>query len=158
MVGQKMGMVTYNNDGAATQQVTKILMNLSREGSTQSFNNYRRKLGLYAYESFYELTRNWKITQKLENLYKHVEDVELLTGLVTEKPKYGFASTVSIMMNSFIVNSILTNPITSKELWVPDTFGGDDGFDIVKNANIKTFICNNLADKCSDFKVSLYAK
>lgn len=163
MINQKMGKVTYNNDGPGTEPLTILLMQLSREGVTQSFNNYRRHMGLYAYKNFYDLTRNWEIANKLEKLYDHIEDVELLTGLLTEKPTNGFAPTVTIMMNSFIINSILTNPITSKALWNPVTFGGDDicdddGYNIVRNSNIQSFIYNNLADKSNNFKVSLYAK
>lgn len=132
-------------------------MNLSRQSAIQSFNNYRRQFGLYAYNSFFELTNNWDIANKLKKLYNHIEDVELLTGLLIEKRYIGVVPTATIMTNSFIINSILTNPIAMQNLWKQETFGGDEGFNIVKNANIETFICNNLADKCNDLKNFLHA-
>lgn len=157
MVNQKMGMLTRNNDGIATEPVTKLMMKLSRENGLQSFNNYRIQLGLYPYETFYRLTRNWEIAEELKRLYGNVDNVELLTGILLERKSYGVASTASIMTNSFIINSILTNDLTSKILWEPITFGGNEGFDIVKTANIQKLVCNNLAGNCNGFSVKLYA-
>lgn len=152
-------MLTCNNDGSATEPLTKLLMKLSRENAVQSFNKYRKYLGLDAYKSFYELTGNWETANKLEELYGDVENVELLTGMLTEKISDEAVPTFSVLTNSFIVNSILTNPLYSKSLWKSDTFDGDYGFAIVKSASINTFICNNLVGTCDDhFNVDLYAK
>lgn len=158
MIDQKMGMITCNNDGAATESLTKLLMKLSRENAMQSFNRYRRYLGLDVYKSFYELTGNWKTANKLESLYKNVDDVELLTGILAEKISNKAVPTFTVLTNSFIVNSIITNPLYSESLWNTDTFDGDYGFSMVKSANIKTFICNNLVDTCdNNLIVDLYA-
>lgn len=158
MVNQKIGMVAPNNYGAATKPLIQRLITLSRENGLQSFNNYRRQLGLYPYRSFYELTRNQKIAETLKTLYDNVEDVELITGILTESRSKYFVPTSSVMTNSFIINSILTNYLTSKELWKPDTFGGKEGFNIVKTANIQKLIYNNLAENCNGFLVKLYSK
>jgi hypothetical protein len=92
-------------------------------------------------------------------LYGDIDNVELLTGMLTEKKSDNVVPTFTVMINSFIMNSIITNPLGSKDLWNADTFGGEYGFDLVKSANIKTFICNNLIDKCdSHFTVDIYAK
>ncbi|XP_025418087.1 prostaglandin G/H synthase 2-like, partial [Sipha flava] len=140
MIDQKMGMTTCNNNGAATESLTKLLMKLSRENAVQSFNRYRRYLGLDAYKSFYELTGNKETAKKLESLYENVDSVELLTGMLAEKISDKAVPTFTVLTNSFIVNSILTNPLYSETLWNTETFDGDYGFSIVKSANIKTFI------------------
>ncbi|XP_025419562.1 prostaglandin G/H synthase 2-like [Sipha flava] len=159
MVDQKMGSLTSNNDGDATMPLTKLLIKLSRENRIKGFNDYRRHFGLRAYKSFYELTENHETANKLISLYGDVDNVELLTGMLTEKKSDNVVPTFTVMINSFIVNSIITNPLGSKELWNADTFGGEYGFDLVKSANIKTLICNNLIDKCdSNFTVDIYAK
>jgi hypothetical protein len=159
MVDQKMGSLTSNNDGDATMPLTKLLIKLSRENRIKGFNDYRRHFGLRAYKSFYELTENHELANKLISLYGDVDNVELLTGMLTEKKSDNVVPTFTVMINSFIVNSIITNPLGSKELWNADTFGGEYGFDLVKSANIKTFICNNLIDKCdNNFTVDIYAK
>jgi hypothetical protein len=160
MVEQQMGMMRSNNDGAVTEPLTKILMKMSRENNVQSFNNYRTYLGLRAYKSFYDLTGNRKTAEILEFLYKNVDNVEILTGMITEKITDDIVPTFTVMINSFIVNSIVTNPLYSKTMWKPDTFDGDFGFSIVKHASIRTFICNNLHDECEndEYMVSFYAK
>lgn len=158
MVNQEIGMVTHGNYGDATERATSMMMRLSRENIVQRFNNYRKKLGLNAYRSFYDLTEDMKTAKILEKLYDNVDDVEFLVGMLTEKRKQGVLSTVQIMTNSLLVNSILTNPLNGQDFWKSETFGGQEGFDMVRFANIETFVCNNLVDKCSDgFKVKLYA-
>lgn len=159
MVNEKMGEVTANNDGAATELLTKFLLELSRENAVQSFNNYRRHLGLTAYGSFHELTGNWDTANALELLYGTVENVELLTGMLTEKKCDHAVPTFTVATNSFIINSIITNPLGSKLMWRPETFGGEFGFHLVKSANLKTFVCNNLVGKCDDdFIANIYAE
>jgi hypothetical protein len=160
MVDQRMGMMSSNNDGAVTEPLTKVLMKMSRENAVQSFNKYRTYLGLRAYESFYELTGNHETAEKMELLYENVDNVEMLTGMVTEKTTDDTVPTFTVMMNSFIVNSIVTNPLYSKSMWKPDMFDGDFGFSLVKSSSIRTFICNNLHDECDndEFIVSFYAK
>lgn len=158
MVNEPMGTATRNNDGSATEPLTRLMMQLSRENAVQSFNNYRAKWGLNTYGGFYELTGDQDTANKLQSVYDNVDDVEFLTGILTEKKNYGNSPTATILANSFIVNSILTNPLTSKQSWTPETFGGSVGFDIVKSASIKSLVCNNLVDNCNGFIVKLYAK
>jgi len=157
MVNQEIGMVAHGNYGNATEPMTSLLMRLSRENALQSFNNYRRKLGLYPYMSFYDLTGNWETVVTLKSLYENVEDVELLTGMLTEKRRRGILPTVTVMVNSLIVNSILTNPLASRDSWKPVTFGGYMGFNKVRSASIESFVCNNLFDNCDDLTVKLHA-
>jgi len=151
-----MEMVTHNNDVPATEPLTKLMMTMSRENQVQSFNNYRRKLGLFPYKTFFELTRNLETAGKLKALYESVEDVELLTGMLTEANE-GHLLTATAMANSFIINAIMTNPLHDKHSWNPNTFGGNIGFNLVKSANMKTFVSNNLIDKCDSFTGELYA-
>lgn len=157
MVNQEIGTTSRGNYGNATEPMTSLLLRLSRENALQSFNNYRRKFGLYPYMSFYDLTKDRATVDVLKSLYECVDDVELLIGMLTEKSRRGILSTVTFMTNSFIVNSILTNPLASNDSWNPSTFGGNDGFNIVRTASIEKFVCNNLADNCDGLTVKLYA-
>jgi hypothetical protein len=117
-------------------------------------------LGLHAYGSFYELTGNREAARRLESLYENVDNVELLVGMFAEKTSDNSVPTFTVMMNSYIVNSIVTNPLYTKTMWNSDTFGGDYGFSLVKSASIRTFICNNLQDECdnNELIVDLYTK
>lgn len=158
MVGEKVGMVGSHNDGVATKPLTKFMMSLSRENAIQSFNNYRRQFGLPAYDSFNSLTGYSETASELANLYETIEDVELLTGVLAERTKSGTVPTVTVMTDSFIVNAILTNDLTSELSWKPKTFGGDIGFHMIKDSNLKSFVCGNLKDTCDGLEIQLYVK
>jgi len=157
MMSSKVRMVTAHDHGPLTGQLTKTLMTLSREQCLQSFNNYRRRLGLPAYNSFFDLTGNVKAATELEKLYSTVEKVELLTGVLTEKSSSGVLPTVKILSNSFIVNAILTNSLTTKHMWAPDTFGGVEFFDLVKSSSLESLVFRNV-DNCDELKVHRYVK
>lgn len=158
MVGQKIGMVSSHNDGVATRPLTMLMIKLSRVNAVQSFNNYRRQFGLPAYDSFYSLTGDSQTAGELANLYESVEDVELLTGVLTEGTRGGAVPTVTVMTDSFIVNAILTNDLVSKLSWKPETFGGNIGFDIIKYSNLESLVCSNLEDTCDGLEIQLYAE
>ncbi|XP_008183881.1 prostaglandin G/H synthase 2-like [Acyrthosiphon pisum] len=138
MMSSKISMVVANDDSPLTEQLTKIIMSLSREQCLQGFNNYRRRLGLPAYKSFFDLTGNVKTATELEKMYGTVEKVELLTGVLAEKSSSGVLPTAKVLSNYYIVNAILTNSITTKHLWAPDTFGGVDFFNLVKTASLES--------------------
>ncbi|CAI6362657.1 unnamed protein product [Macrosiphum euphorbiae] len=151
MMSSKMSIVTAHDDGPLTGKFTKALMKLSREQCLQSFNNYRRRLGLRAYNSFFDLTGNIETATELEKLYSTVEKVEFLTGVLTEKSSSGVLPTAKVLSNSFIVNAILGNRLITKHLWAPDTFGGVEFFNLVKSTSLETLICRNV-DNCDQLK------
>ncbi|XP_060845938.1 prostaglandin G/H synthase 2-like [Rhopalosiphum padi] len=157
MISQPMGKISAHNDGFSTKPLTKTLMKLSREHAVQSFNNYRRRFGLPAYDSFFQLTKNWETADELKNLYQSVDDVELLTGVLTEGSRMGSLPTSTIMTQSFIINAILTNNLTSELSWKPNTFSGDGLFSLVKGTTLRSFVCNNLVDYCNGLNIDLYA-
>jgi len=157
MMNSEMEMVTAHNEGDSTEEITKTLMTLSREKRIQGFNNYRRWLGLAAYNSFLELTGNNETATVLESLYSSVENVELVTGVFAEKSCSGVLPTIKVLSNSYLINSILTNHLTTKDSWVPDTFGGIEFFDLVKSTNINSLVSRNVGMTFEELQVYLYA-
>jgi len=151
MMSSKMRNVTAHDDGPLTEQLTKTLMTLSRDQCLQGFNNYRRRLGLHAYNSFFDLTGNVETAIELEKLYSSVEKVELLTGVLMEKSSSGVLPTANVLSNSFIINAILTNRLTTKQSWTPDTFGGVEFFKLVKSTSLESLVCRYV-DNCDEFK------
>ncbi|KAL4089107.1 hypothetical protein QTP88_024179 [Uroleucon formosanum] len=144
MVNSEMEMVTAHNEGALTEDLTKKLMTLTRDKCFQGFNNYRRRLGLAAYHSFFDLTGNIETATELEKLYSSVENVEFVTGVFAEKYSSGVLPTFKVLSNSYIITSILTNDLTSKHSWAPDTFGGVEFFDLVKSTTLNSLVCRNV--------------
>ncbi|KAL5241951.1 hypothetical protein ACI65C_009361 [Semiaphis heraclei] len=141
MVNTKIGMAAAHNDGELTESQTKTLITLSREHCLQGFNSYRRRLGLPTYSSLYELTGNSETALGLLRMYGTVENVELLTGMMTEKPSAGDAlPTAEVMTNSFIINAILSNNLTTQQSWIPDTFGGVEFFNLVKSSSLMSLL------------------
>lgn len=156
MVSTKMGMVTAHNDGALTEKMTKALMTLSRDHCLQSFNNYRRRLGLKAYKSITELTRDSDTAVPLLELYDTIEKVELLPGVLSEKTTSDSLSTAEVLTNSYIINSILSSELTSQDSWAPNSFGGKENFKLVKTANLQSLICRNM--ECDELEIRLHAE
>jgi len=157
-VNSKIGGAVAHNDGELTESQTKTLITLSREHCLQGLNSYRRRLGLPAYSSFHELTGNPETAYKLLRMYGTVENVELLTGLMTEKLSEGDAlPTAEVMTNSFIINAILSSNLTAQQSWVPDTFGGVEFFNLVKSTSLKSLVSRNVETRC-DFNVNIYTK
>ncbi|CAI6362836.1 unnamed protein product [Macrosiphum euphorbiae] len=112
-----MSIVTAHDDRPLTGQFTKALVKLSRKQCLQGFNNYRRRLGLPAYNSFFDPTENIETATELEKLYSTVEKVEFLTGVLTKKSSSGVLPTAKVLSNSFTINAILKNRLTTKHLW-----------------------------------------
>ncbi|KAL4089100.1 hypothetical protein QTP88_024172 [Uroleucon formosanum] len=155
MVNSEMDMVTAHNEGESTEELIKTLMTLSREQCVQGFNNYRRRLGLAAYDSFFDLTGSNETATELEKVYSSVENVELVTGMLTEKSSSGVLPTIKALSNSYIINSILTNHLTSKHSWAPDMFGGVEFFDLVKSTSLKSLVCRNVGMTFKELQVYL---
>lgn len=86
----------------------------------------------------------------LEEMYGHVDAVELYPGLLVEKPRPNaiFGETMVEMGAPYSLKGLLGNPICSPEYWKPSTFGGSVGFDIVNSASLQRLVCNNVRGPC----------
>lgn len=87
---------------------------------------------------------------ELEEMYGHVDAVELYTGLLVEKPRSNaiFGETLVEMGAPYSLKGLMGNPICSPEYWKPSTFGGKVGFDIVNTATLQMLVCNNVRGPC----------
>lgn len=87
---------------------------------------------------------------ELEEMYGHVDAVELYTGLLVEKPRSNaiFGETMVEMGAPYSLKGLMGNPICSPEYWKPSTFGGKVGFDIVNTATLQMLVCNNVRGPC----------
>ena len=87
---------------------------------------------------------------QLEEMYGHVDAVELYPGLMVEKPRTNaiFGETMVEMGAPYSLKGLLGNPICSPEYWKPSTFGGPVGFQIVNSASLQRLVCNNVKGPC----------
>lgn len=90
------------------------------------------------------------LATELESLYGDVNAVELYTGLMVEKPRPGaiFGETMVEMGAPYSLKGLMGNPICSPEYWMPSTFGGSVGFDMVNTASLKRLVCLNVRGPC----------
>ncbi|XP_003978482.1 prostaglandin G/H synthase 2 [Takifugu rubripes] len=122
----------------------------SREMRYQSLNAYRKRFSMKPYSSFEEMTGEKEMAAELEEMYGHVDAVELYTGLLVEKPRTNaiFGETLVEMGAPYSLKGLMGNPICSPEYWKPSTFGGKVGFDIVNTATLQMLVCNNVRGPC----------
>ncbi|XP_026790716.2 prostaglandin G/H synthase 2a [Pangasianodon hypophthalmus] len=155
---QQAGRISGGRNLPAVVQVmaTKILEH-SREMRYQSLNAYRKHFNMQPYSSFEELTGDKELAADLKSLYGDVNSVELYTGLLVEKPRHNavFGETMVEMGAPYSLKGLMGNPICSPEYWMPSTFGGKVGFEIVNTASLKKLVCLNVKGPCPivSFKV-----
>ena len=83
-------------------------------------------------------------------MYGHVDAVEFFVGLFMEKRRYEtpFGGTTVDIGACFYVRGLMAHPISSPNYWKPSTFGGDVGFNIVKEVTPEKFFCSNIKGEC----------
>lgn len=77
---QELFQFTFGNTGNNEEKLMKSVIQNGRDARLQSFNNYRRKFGLKPYRTFYEITKNVQLAEKLQNLYFDIDALELSIG------------------------------------------------------------------------------
>ncbi|KAI3368576.1 hypothetical protein L3Q82_025586, partial [Scortum barcoo] len=122
----------------------------SRQMRYQSLNAYRKRFSMKPYSSFEDMTGEKEMAAVLEEMYGHIDAVELYPGLLVEKPRPNaiFGETMVEMGAPFSLKGLMGNPICSPEYWKPSTFGGSVGFDIVNTASLQKLVCDNVQGPC----------
>ncbi|KAL2089463.1 hypothetical protein ACEWY4_014151 [Coilia grayii] len=122
----------------------------SRQMRYQSLNAYRKRFNMKPYSSFEDLTGDTEMAAELEEMYGHVDAVELYPGLLIEKPRPNtiFGETMVEMGAPYSLKGLMGNPICSPEYWKPSTFGGQVGFQIVNSASLQRLVCDNVKGPC----------
>ncbi|KAG8003168.1 Prostaglandin G/H synthase 2 [Nibea albiflora] len=122
----------------------------SRKMRYQSLNAYRKRFSMKPYTSFEDMTGEKEMAAVLEEMYGHIDAVELYPGLLVEKPRTNaiFGETMVEMGAPYSLKGLMGNPICSPEYWKPSTFGGSAGFNIVNTASLQKLVCNNVQGPC----------
>ncbi|KAK2901104.1 hypothetical protein Q8A67_009219 [Cirrhinus molitorella] len=139
-----------HNLPAGVQGVAVKVLEHSRQMRYQSFNAYRKRFNMKPYSSFEEMTGNKELAAEMKQLYGHIDAVELYSGLLVEKPRPNsvFGETMVEMGAPYSLKGLMGNAICSPEYWMPSTFGGKVGFDIVNSASLKKLVCLNIKGPC----------
>lgn len=91
------------------------------------FNSYRSYIKSERYTSFDALTRNTDVSQLLSGLYKDADAVEFYPGLFCEGVQGDgpLPPTLQSMVALDAFTQALTNPLLSRHVYRPETFGSD---------------------------------
>ncbi|XP_023660355.1 prostaglandin G/H synthase 2-like isoform X1 [Paramormyrops kingsleyae] len=138
------------NVPAAVAMVATKSLEHSRALRYQSLNAYRKRFSMTPYTSFEELTGDKTMASELEELYGHIDAMELYPGLLVEKPRPSaiFGETMVEMGAPYSLKGLLGNAICSPEYWKPSTFGGKVGFEIINTASLQKLVCRNVKAPC----------
>ncbi|XP_063844769.1 prostaglandin G/H synthase 2-like [Scylla paramamosain] len=151
MVNSRSGALTSRNHAHALYPVLKKVIENGRQLRFQGLNAYRRRFGMQPFTSFLDLAGDPELAADLEHFYGDIEAVEYYVGLVTERP--GPSVTPLSMVNMggpWSVKGLMANPICSPKYWKPSTFGGEEGFQIIKTATLERLFCLNMKTGCQN--------
>ncbi|KAI1882926.1 hypothetical protein AGOR_G00239920 [Albula goreensis] len=134
----------------AVMKVAANSIEHTRQMRFQSLNAYRKRFSMAPYSSFQDLTGETEMAAVLEELYGDVDAVELYPGLLVERPRPNaiFGETMVEMGAPYSLKGLMGNPICSPEYWMPSTFGGKVGFEIVNSASLRNLVCSNVKGPC----------
>ncbi len=121
---QKAGKIGLNNTPAFLQEAEMATLNFARQFHVRSYNEYRSRFGQNPVQSFRELTGDAALAGKLERLYKRVDNVEFVVGLLAEKRSKTavVGGLMSRMVGVDAFSHALTNPLLSNNIFGEDTF------------------------------------
>ncbi|XP_078685368.1 prostaglandin G/H synthase 2-like [Branchiostoma floridae x Branchiostoma belcheri] len=151
MSRQIAGQIGPKNIGPVNLKVAVETIKHERNLRMQGLNQYRKRFGIPPYKTFLELTGgDSEMAAQLEEAYGDIDAVELYVGLMVEQPAPGSVTSETIieMGGPFSVKGLLSNPLCSPQWWKPSTFGGEEGFRMVKTATLKDLFCRNMAGPC----------
>ncbi|KAJ8409496.1 hypothetical protein AAFF_G00228970 [Aldrovandia affinis] len=139
-----------HNLPVAVMKVAANSIEHTRQMRYQSLNAYRIRFSLRPYSSFQDLTGETETAAVLEEMYGDIDAMELYPGLLVEKPRSNsiFGETMVEMGAPYSLKGLMGNPICSPEYWMPSTFGGKVGFEIVNTASLKNLVCHNVNGPC----------
>ncbi|KAF6212042.1 hypothetical protein GE061_012560 [Apolygus lucorum] len=83
-------------------------------------------------------------------MYGDIDGLEFIPGILLEAPKQGnvLGDTATAMISDLIFKAAVTHPLTTTSYLRKTSFGGIQGWEVVKNANINSLICQNVNDGC----------
>jgi prostaglandin-endoperoxide synthase 2 len=120
---QGAGRITLHNTAPFLIDAEVEAMKKSRAWRLRSYNEYRVRFGLQKLTSFDALTDDPKLRGELETLYKHIDRVELLVGLLAESdPDTVLGRLMTLMVGVDAFSQALTNPLLSENVYNEETF------------------------------------
>ncbi|MEP6501943.1 MAG: peroxidase family protein [Betaproteobacteria bacterium] len=158
---ESLGLAAFL-DGAGREQAGKICLfntpvfllgaecqsvKMGRDFRLQGFNAYRRAFGLHPVTSWEGLTRDGATRAALAAVYKDVDQLELVVGLLAEDASEGalFGTLMNTMVASDAFTQALTNPLLSKNVFNARTFTDYGLAQIAATPSLQSLVNRNVA-------------
>lgn len=109
-----------------------------RERGVPRFNNLRRGLNLRPVESFEDLTSDKEVVSKLKKIYKSVEDIDCMIGMLAEEPRpsgWAFGDTTFTVFVAMASRRLLTDRFLTDD-FTPEYYT-QEGIDWVSKTGFK---------------------
>jgi len=118
---------------------------LSRGARLQSFNRYREAYGLEHLESFEALTSDTDLSERLERLYGHIDNLEWYVGIFAEDyPDYMMmGELITTMVANDAFTQALTNPLLARHVFTADTFSEAGMRVITETVSLEQIVARN---------------
>lgn len=97
---------------------------MGRDFRLQGFNAYRKRFNLSPLTDWDELTSDGHVKTALKGLYRDIDQLELVVGLLAEESKDGalFGLLMNTMVSVDAFTQALTNPLLSRNVYNAQTF------------------------------------
>lgn len=129
---QCAGRLTVKNTVSFLSERADLLsVQKSRQWRLRSYNEYRQRFDMEPAKSFEDLTGDTVFADALRKIYKSVDQVELLPGLLADHHSYAAVvgnkgGVVGDLMHWMVAvdafSQALTNPLLSKNIWDNDSY------------------------------------
>jgi len=147
MAKQQAGEISRFNFQEDVRYVITETIKESRILRVRPLNEYRKYYDLPPHKTFLEMSGGHKeIAELLEKWYGHVDAVEMFVGFFSEPTQeLGLTpETITVMGSPFALSGLYTLPYSAPTWWKPSTFGGQLGWNLIKETSFDDFVCRNL--------------
>lgn len=127
-----------------------MVIKMGRDFQVMPYNAYRTRFGLAPYKSFDEFPCDPEVRKKLQDLYVHIDRLELYVGLFAEEPTDGpgkkllWGDLLNHMVAYDAFTQIFSNPLLSTNVWGPDTFTPWGLGEIERTTSIQDLVDRNV--------------
>jgi prostaglandin-endoperoxide synthase 2 len=130
---QPAGRIGLKNTPAFLLEAERRTIEFGRNQRLRSYNQYCTRFGEDAYLTFEDFTGDAALARELRSLYRDMDDVELVVGLLAEGRQRD--SMIGDLMRTMIAvdafSQALTNPLLSKNVYGPRAFG-EEGMAVIE--------------------------
>jgi prostaglandin-endoperoxide synthase 2 len=121
---QPAGQVGMGNTPEVLWPVEHVSIQQGRDVQLTSYNDYRELAGFPRVTAFNQITGNQQVRDRLEDLYKHVDNIEFYPGLFAEEapPNSVLPPLIGRLVGLDAFSQVYTNPLLSTRIYNEDTF------------------------------------